>query len=172
MASQEFIMDIEIRKCREQDLEILKRTIPRPEFHIKRFENQEKGESEYLVAWLDDVPVGHLNLILIGSDEEYVKDRLGVLPELNAIGTYPDEMRSKGIGRKLMEEAEKICRDKGFDRVGLAVDTSNNRARELYERLGYEDSGIGEFDSAWYEQQDDGSKLKVVDHCIYMVKKL
>ncbi|HRV76202.1 MAG: GNAT family N-acetyltransferase [Candidatus Nomurabacteria bacterium] len=165
-------MDIEIRKCKEKDIDVLKRTIPRPEFHDKRFESQEKGDSEYLVAWLDDIPVGHLNLILVGSGEEYVKERLGFLPELNAIGTYPDEMRSKGIGRKLIEEAEMICKSLGYKKVGLAVDTSNKRARELYERLGYKDAGIGEFDSIWYEQQDDGSKLEIVDHCIYMLKDL
>lgn len=164
--------NLEIRKCCEEDLGALKRTIPRSEFHDHRFASQAEGKSIYLIAWLDGVPVGHLNLILSGSDEEYVKEKLGVIPELNAIGTYPAEMRSKGIGRKLIAKAEKICREKGFDRVGLSVDTDNNRARELYENLGYQDSGIGEFDSVWYEKQDDGSKLKIVDRCVYLVKDL
>ncbi len=165
-------MEVEIRECREEDVEVLGKTIPRPEFHVNRFQSQEKGDSIYLIAWNEDVPVGHLNLKLNGSDEEYVKDRLGFLPELNAIGTYPPEMRSKGIGRMLIAEAERICREKGFEKVGLAVDVSNFRAKELYEKLGYKDSGIGEFDSVWYETQDDGSKLKVVDHCLYLVKVL
>lgn len=163
---------IEVRKCEEGDFVVLRRTIPRPEFHDDRFESQQKGNSVYLIAWDGQVPVGHLNLKLKGSDEEYVKSKLGIFPELNAIGTYPPEMRSKGIGRKLIARAEEICRKKGFEKVGLAVDTSNVRARELYEKLGYEDSGIGEFDSFWYETQDDGSKLKIVDHCVYLVKSL
>ncbi|MDQ5913472.1 MAG: hypothetical protein QG623_90 [Patescibacteria group bacterium] len=164
--------DIVIRKCRKEDVQLLGAYIPRPSFHINRFNNQEKGVSEYLIAWKENIPVGHLNLILVGSDEEYVKSRINTCPELNAIGTYPPEMRSKGIGRKLIEEAERICKEKGFKQVGLAVDTSNTKAKELYERLGYQDSGIGEFDSVWFEDQDDGTKEKVIDHCIYMIKEL
>lgn len=165
-------MDIEIRKCREEDLDILCSTIPRPSFHLDRFNSQEKGDSVYLIAWLDETPVGHLNLKLKGSDEDYIKERINDCPELNAIGTYPPEMRSKGIGRKLISRAEEICNKNGFSRVGLAVDTSNIRAKELYEKLGYRDAGFGEFDSIWYEKQDDGSKKKIVDHCIYLVKDL
>jgi GNAT superfamily N-acetyltransferase len=165
-------MEMVIKKCSQEDLGVLKRTIPKPEFHQNRFESQQDRDSVYLIAWDGDAPVGHLNLKLKGSDEDYVRDRLGLLPELNAIGTYPPEMRSRGIGRELIDRAEQICREKGFEKVGLAVETSNLRARELYEKLGYVDFGIGEFDSVWYEAQEDGSKLKVADHCVYLVKEL
>ena len=164
--------DILIKQCRAEDLALLAKTIPPLRFHKNRFKHQEKGDSIYLIAWFGDITVGHLNLKFKGSDEEYVKSKLGLMPELNAIGVDPPEMRSRGIGRKLINEAEKVCREKGFKRVGLAVDTSNIRAEELYKKIGYLDSGIGEFDSIWYDTKEDGYREKYIDHCIYLVKDL
>ncbi|MEO8635240.1 MAG: GNAT family N-acetyltransferase [Gemmatimonadales bacterium] len=44
----------------------------------------------------------------------------------------------KGLGRRLMEEAEGWARDRGFRHIGLSVWAQNSRARGFYERLGYQ----------------------------------
>ena len=46
-----------------------------------------------------------------------------------------------GIGRKLMEQALSSAKDFGFTQVELDVDLCNQRARSLYERLGFQCCG-------------------------------
>lgn len=48
----------------------------------------------------------------------------------------PDEYRGQGLGRRLIEEAEKIARQRDY--VGLWLDTFEFQARPFYEKLGFE----------------------------------
>lgn len=50
--------------------------------------------------------------------------------------------RGMGVGRALMTEAEMWAREHGVERLELGVFASNERARRLYERLGYEVEGV------------------------------
>jgi len=61
------------------------------------------------------------------------------LPEL-AIGVAP-AMRGRGIGHELRAALIDVAREQGFAGLSLAVDR-RNRARRLYERLGFRDAGI------------------------------
>jgi ribosomal protein S18 acetylase RimI-like enzyme len=45
--------------------------------------------------------------------------------------------RSAGVGRALLEAAERIARDRGVDTVKIAVMSGNARAKEFYEKNGY-----------------------------------
>ncbi|WP_454745599.1 GNAT family N-acetyltransferase [Ciceribacter selenitireducens] len=47
----------------------------------------------------------------------------------------PEAYRGRGIGSRLMAEAEKIARDRGY--VGIWLDTYEFQARPFYEKLGY-----------------------------------
>ena len=49
--------------------------------------------------------------------------------------------RGKGIGTKLMEEAEKLARRRGIRRLELEVFAKNTGAQKLFKRLGYEEEG-------------------------------
>lgn len=62
------------------------------------------------------------------SDEEYYVENLAVLPE----------RRRQGIGKQLMEFAEKQAQAKGLKRMVLDVETENEGARRLYQRLGFQ----------------------------------
>ncbi|WP_026623124.1 GNAT superfamily N-acetyltransferase [Ensifer sp. WSM1721] len=48
----------------------------------------------------------------------------------------PEEYRGHGLGRRLMEEAEKIAKARGY--IGLWLDTFEFQARPFYEKLGFE----------------------------------
>ncbi|ACP25321.1 putative acetyltransferase [Sinorhizobium fredii NGR234] len=48
----------------------------------------------------------------------------------------PEEYRGHGLGRRMMEEAEKIARARGY--IGLWLDTFEFQARPFYEKLGFE----------------------------------
>lgn len=45
--------------------------------------------------------------------------------------------RGKGIGTALLDEAERTCRQIGFEKLSLIVFEENVNARRLYERAGY-----------------------------------
>lgn len=45
--------------------------------------------------------------------------------------------RGRGIGSRLLEAAESFARSRGADTLGLEVMPGNDRARALYERLGF-----------------------------------
>jgi len=51
-----------------------------------------------------------------------------------AIAVDPN-LQGKGIGRSLMEQAEAIARQKGFDRMNLSVHPENKQAVNFYEML-------------------------------------
>ena len=48
----------------------------------------------------------------------------------------PDQYRGQGLGRRLMDEAEKIAKAHGY--IGLWLDTFEFQARPFYEKLGFE----------------------------------
>jgi ribosomal protein S18 acetylase RimI-like enzyme len=51
--------------------------------------------------------------------------------------------RGEGVGARLLRELAEIARIRGYARLSLSVDTQNP-ARRLYERLGYEEIGADE----------------------------
>ncbi len=58
------------------------------------------------------------------------------LAHLHILGVRP-EFRRRGLGACLMVEAMGRLQENGFDRVELDMDSLNNRALPLYERLGF-----------------------------------
>ena len=53
------------------------------------------------------------------------------------------ELRSAGLGRRLLEAAVERARDRGCHLVQLTTDARRPAARAFYERLGFEASHIG-----------------------------
>lgn len=151
--------ELEIKLCREEDLDMLEKSMPTSglsRFHHKRFENQEKGRVSYLIAWLKGEPVGHIDLRWYGFDHEDLEKEIRDIPELNAI-TVAKSYRNQGIGTALIEEAEKIAKERGFKRVGMGVNPENEGAKRLYEKLGYKDSGTGLHLGSWEVIGKDGN---------------
>ncbi len=56
--------------------------------------------------------------------------------------TVAAAMRGIGVGRALMVTVEDWAREHGIRKIFLGVFTKNDRARALYDRLGYEVEGI------------------------------
>ena len=53
-----------------------------------------------------------------------------------------EEQRGKGYGRALLNGLEQVAREHGLESIGLNVFASNDYARRLYERAGYEATSI------------------------------
>ena len=77
---------------------------------------------------------------------------------------YPDmqdlfvkeDSRNQGHGTLLIFEFEHRARDRGHDKVGLAVNPEDNQpARRLYERLGYRHDGGSRYLDGVYGEYED-----------------
>jgi ribosomal protein S18 acetylase RimI-like enzyme len=55
---------------------------------------------------------------------------------LSYLGVDPD-MQRRGLGRQIVEEAERLLREAGAPKINLQVRTSNVEVIEFYRRLGY-----------------------------------
>ena len=58
---------------------------------------------------------------------------------VNAVATF-EQHRGKGVGRKLMADAEEQARAQGCSLMSLIVASENAGARRLYQRLGFDDA--------------------------------
>jgi GNAT superfamily N-acetyltransferase len=160
-----------IRVCATDDLPALQAAFGSSAFHSERLQAQHDGTSSYLIAWHDGTPVGHLNLRWEVNTENEVQERLPNTPELNALNVWPPTLRSRGIGRRLIETAEQMAKTRGYNRVALGVEVTNARARRLYEQLGYRDWGHGTYVDRWAENDEQGHETLHQDRCNYLVKR-
>lgn len=92
----------------------------------RMFARQQRGESLYLTAWIDTVPVGQGELIFAQPRE---------LRSLHVSEAH----RGHGIGTALIRAAE--CASLEVGELSLCVGLDNPGARRLYERLGYTPTG-------------------------------
>jgi phosphinothricin acetyltransferase len=147
-----------IRRATSQDIEQLTR-LKKPQkvhhvkkFHdnqIKRLDDMEKGEAIYLVAEEDGQIIAQLLLKMNGT--AYEPD----YPNMNDL-YVSEEKRGMGIGSKLINEAERIAKEKGYSKVSLAVNPIfNPKAKALYERLGYHRTDTEPYLDGVYDGDED-----------------
>jgi GNAT superfamily N-acetyltransferase len=83
------------------------------------------------VAESAETLVGYLVLTFGYSLEHGGRDAL-----VDELFVQPD-LRSSGLGTRLVESAVQTCREHGMVRLHLEVDRTNPRAEKLYGRLGF-----------------------------------
>jgi ribosomal protein S18 acetylase RimI-like enzyme len=84
----------------------------------------DRAESNYLVAWDGEAPVGQVCI-------EWTEP-----PELQDLWVVP-ERRGGGVGRALIARVEREAATRGHPRLLLSVGAGNDYALDLYRRLGY-----------------------------------
>lgn len=118
--------------------------------------NASSGRSTAFVAFIDDDPVGIVELTV------------EAVPELRNARVLP-EYRGRGIGTQLVQAAEECAQGQGV--IGLRVGIDNQGARRLYEKLGYE--ATGETSTTTYDYvSDDGEWLTATETDAWMIKVL
>jgi ribosomal protein S18 acetylase RimI-like enzyme len=84
-----------------------------------------------LLALVDEQPVG-IAVCFQGFSTFHARPLINV----HDLAVHP-EYRGRGIGRRLLEEVERIARERGCCRITLEAFGINPRARALYRRLGF-----------------------------------
>jgi GNAT superfamily N-acetyltransferase len=164
-----------IRALAAHELAAVERVLPKAHLamHAERLADQYAGQVLYLIAWLGERPVGHVLLRWRGSTNPALRPiiaRYGRHPYLEDLFVLPDA-RSRTIGSQLLVTAEQQSSLRGHNHVGLAVAPENVRARALYERHGYRDAEVGQFQSRWSRIDDAGRLHSGVEECVYLIKE-
>lgn len=129
-------LEVTVRRCIREDLSNLEwhgLFAEHREIMESAFADQARGNGAMLVADVNGYPVGQIWIDIRRKREESV----GILW---ALRVYPFLQRL-GIGTALMEAAEDLLREIGFEYSELGVEKSNHDARRLYEHLGYRHMG-------------------------------
>lgn len=142
---------IKIRKAIIQDIEQLKKVKPSltDEQISERLKRQGEGVFEYLVLETEDGIVSFVLLKWRGkkSHPDY--------PDVEDLFTREDQ-RGKGYGTMLIKECEHLVKEKGLKKIGLAANPElNERARRLYEKLGYHHDGKKPYVDGVYDGVED-----------------
>lgn len=168
---------LEIKSAEASQLDVLEHAFS-PEslsnYHHARYEVQKQGEGVYLIAWYDQIPVGHFFLRWSGPDDARVTSFLNVTQRAYlAAGGTRVAYRRKGVATALIREAERLAKAHGCTHIGLEVgSTDNPEAKRLYEHLGYVDWGHGDFLICWKYIDRSGNTGTESEIVTYMHKPL
>ncbi|MFA5031710.1 MAG: GNAT family N-acetyltransferase [bacterium] len=156
-----------IRPVKKEDIRVLKYVKDDLELHKDRFNRQEKGEVTYLIATINELPVG---ILLLKWKER--KDELDYA-EIEDIFLVP-ALRQLGIGFRLLEFAESLCKERGFKRIGLGANPKDNaKIKKGYERLGYKEiKDSFHLDGKYPYIDNDGKEQIYEDWVVDMEKEL
>lgn len=161
-------IEVTFRLAREEDLPKLEWM---GEFtHFRRvfrqtYQDQAAGRRLMLLADLNTFPIGQV-FILLNSNFGWNGNEYGYLYSLRVMTPF----QGLGIGTKLILQAERIMQERRLDYATIAVAKDNPRARNLYERLGYQ--VYSSDDGRWSYQDHKGHTVHVYEPCWMMEKKL
>jgi len=170
----------EIRPIAEADLALVEAAFPADDAakHAERLARQRRGLAAYLIAWVEGRPAGHVLVKWGGSTDERVarqlraaQDSRSPCPDIEDLWVLP-ELRSRGIGGRLLGAAERLAMERKYQQVGLSVAAGNPSARRLYERLGYADAGFGDYVERGVAVDAQGRRHIWEETCVYLIKEL
>lgn len=166
---------IVITQATSEDIMDFVKAFPQSTQGVQEFRNSTEGDgsAQYLLARDHDGSLmGKLYLNFSGVTYPEIGAKVSDCPDLENIEVLASS-RGQGVGTKLILEAEKICKEKGFTKVGLGVAVDNPDARKLYESLGYIDTGLGKFDiSFMWRSNPEEPEHEVHEKILYLVKNL
>jgi len=133
--------------------------------YLKTFHDYQQGLRMMLVAEQDSCIIGQIFILYGTIESDPYPDRFTAY--LYSLRVRP-EMRNKGVGGKLILQAEQNLVRRGFNRVLIAVAKVNDGALRLYERMGYDRIGC---DPGVWSYIDHVGRLQRVNEPSYILEK-
>jgi len=165
-------MEIDVREVEQEDLAVVEELI-QPSYGrtlSDELSDQKLGILSLLIAWVDLKAMGYGFVRWDGARSDYVREQKPGLPEFYRL-TVQESFQSMGVGTKIIQYFESLAVSRGIDAMGLGVSYSNNRAYELYRRLGYHES-VAEYYDIYKHVDVNGGIHEVKEKCRYMEKEL
>jgi GNAT superfamily N-acetyltransferase len=133
----------------------------------RTYEEQTEGRRLMLVADLNGFPVGQIFVHFTDAGQEpHLRKLRGYLYALRVL----EPLQGRGIGTRLIQEAERELLARGYRWSVIAVAKDNPGARRLYERLSYvvfaDDPGI------WHYTDHEGRACRVEEPAWMLQKAL
>ena len=122
---------------------------------------QARSEVYIAVAESAGVPIGRVGL----EFPHTIQDNAAILWSAHVEPAY----QSCGVGTALFTFLEQVAVQRGIGVIQLSVDKHNPRAQQLYERLGYQVTGV---ELERWSYIEDGQVVEVVEDCWVMRKSL
>lgn len=143
-----------IRRARESDLPAIVRILAGDTLGMTREDDSPALSGAYLRAFRTISADKNQTILVAETDEgeisgtlqltfiQYLTYKGGLRAQAEAVFVKSDH-RGKGIGTMLMNEAEKIARERGAHLIQLTTDKRRPDAKRFYEKLGYTASHEG-----------------------------
>ncbi|WP_040952053.1 GNAT family N-acetyltransferase [Gorillibacterium massiliense] len=129
---------------------------------------QRIGKRVTLIAEIDDVFVGYLNVIWNSYYPSFKEQNIPEINDFNVLIKY----RRLGIGSKLMDKAEEIIgRKSSIAGIGVGLFSDYGIAQVLYVKRGYVPDGKGIHNGHRYIKYGDSVAIDD-DIVLYLTKKL
>ena len=165
---------VDVRPIRSGEIHVVAETLnPARNFatHRSRFQLQEDGVLLYLIAWIGETPVGHGMLLWrgpTGTPKQHIGTPYPYVEDL----WVRDDLRSKGIGARILAEMTILAISHGYEAVSLSVGVDNCRAIKLYERMGFATTRVPRFTLSGMVAMANGETQFWSEKCQYMLKSL
>jgi ribosomal protein S18 acetylase RimI-like enzyme len=136
--------------------------------YAEAYRYTELGQAVIWVAELVEIGIVGQLFVHLKSDRKELADGISsaYIYGFRIKPTY----QSQGIGSRLLQVAEDDLMQRGYAYVNLNVGQDNDRARQLYERLGYR--VIGTDPGCWSYYDLHGRRQEVIEPAWRMQKKL
>lgn len=130
--------------------------------HLERIKRQTRGNTEYIIAYIGKEPVGH---VFVNYESKRKWHECPIIEDLYV----KENVREKGIAKRIMKYAEGRIKQRKFGKVGLDVETHEHWIRKFYETLGY--LRVSRPHNLSYILKDNKNK-KVTEKVIHLRKQL
>jgi ribosomal protein S18 acetylase RimI-like enzyme len=133
----------------------------------RAYREQQLGRRLILIADSNHFPVGQLFIQFVSMDSSIADGgNRAYLYSLRVMEMF----RGYGIGTCLLQEAQAIIQDRGYEWSTIGVAKDNTQARRLYERLGYR--VFAEDPGRWSYIDHEGRTRHVNEPCWLLQKQV
>ena len=115
-----------------------------------QFSELSAPDTIYLIAELDQEPIGFAQLVLDSTDPSLKGTKLLEIRRIYAVKEY----LGRGVGKELMSACIREAKQRGCDSIWLGVWEKNPRAIAFYKKWGFEEVGTHVFSVGNDPQRD------------------